>query len=110
MLPGCLALAVMICGWFYLFYSRAAHRLESLEHGPSHRLRMRLRRVCGLLMVLLGVGIYAGSYSVDQEKPALAYALIWSGVMMVLLIILILAMIDVRLTWKMWRNRPRAGS
>lgn len=95
-----------VAGWYYLFYSRAASRLAGVEgHAISLR-RQRLRQVGGFFMLLLAVGIFAGFNTFDPRTQASAFVLCWFAVFLLLLLIVILAMLDLRLTWRL-RNRPK---
>jgi hypothetical protein len=84
-------------GWYYMFYSRAAHRLEAIEAQHINRWRIGLRRVGGGLMMLLGILFFAGS----QNLAPIPYILVWTGVMLMLLLIVGLALVDLRLTWEL---------
>src|SRR4051794_41753592 len=46
-LPAILALLTGVAGWFYLFFSRAAHRLAGVEDDRLNRRRVRLRPIGG---------------------------------------------------------------
>ena len=105
------ALLVAAVGWYYLFYSRAAERLEGIEENRANRLRGILRRANAIIMLLMAIGIALGTLRMDQLTPE-QFILTWSGVMALLFIAVILAMIDVRLTVKLRRalrerNRPQ---
>ena len=106
-LTGILALLTGAAGWYYLFYSRAAHRLSGVEDERTNVTRVRLRRVAGAAMVLLGAALFAGFYTLDDsdQSPA-AFAILWLAVFALLILIVILAMIDVRLTHRL-RSRQR---
>jgi hypothetical protein len=99
-----------VAGWFYLFYSKAASRLAGME-TPSHlAMRIRLRRICGGALILLGTSVYAGSNAInDQTSPGL-YLGTWMGVMLLLLIVVSLAAADLyltRLLHRKLREKPR---
>lgn len=96
-----LALVTAAVGWNYMFHSRAAGRLDGIESERLNRRRVRLRRAGGVVLMLLGILFFAGS----QDVSAIAYLMIWSGVMLLLLIIVILALIDLRLTWQLQKSR-----
>ena len=66
-LPAILALLTGVAGWFYLFFSKAAHGLAGIEEDRLNRRRVRLRRVGGAVMLLLAVGFYLGFYAADSE-------------------------------------------
>lgn len=95
------AVLVSATGWYYLFYSRAAHKLEGIESERINRNRVRLRRVGGGLVTLLGVLFFAGC----QEISAVSFIVIWSGVMLLLLVICVMVLIDLRLSWDLQKRR-----
>ena len=99
------SLLIAIAGWYYMFYSRAAVMPGAIEAQPINRKRHRLRQVGGLVMFLLAIGFYSGSNTVDVERSALAFVLVWSGVMFLLLSIIVLVLMDLRLTWRLHHQR-----
>ena len=89
-------------GWYYMFYSRAAHRLERLEDRRINRSRIRCRRASGGMLSLMGVLIFVGSQPrFEPQSHPRTYMSIWTGVMLLLFLIVLLAMIDLRLTLKL---------
>ena len=105
-LPAIFSLLVGACGWYYLIYSRTAENLGGIEgHATSHR-RGRLRRIGGFLMLLLGVGISAGCYTFDSKGSPAGFLLTWIAVFVLLFLIVLFALLDLRLTAKLRRNRP----
>lgn len=106
-LPGIFALLVAIAGWFYMFYSRAAHRLATVEDDRINRRRILLRRVGGLSMVALGACFYAGYYATDREHPTRAFAMLWLIVLVLMMVILFLGLVDLRLTRKLREEQRR---
>jgi UDP-N-acetylmuramyl pentapeptide phosphotransferase/UDP-N-acetylglucosamine-1-phosphate transferase len=105
-LAGIVALLTSAAGWYYLFYSRAAQHLEGVEEQAMNARRVRMRRVGGVAMLLLGAFLYAGSYPFGDpaETPA-AFVAAWMTVFALLIAIVILAWIDVRLTRRMRERR-----
>jgi hypothetical protein len=103
-LPGILALLAAACGWYYMFYSKAAQRLSGIEGPEVNQKRVRLRRINGFIMLLFGVCFYAGIYSVDHTRPVL-FLLIWLGVVLLLFAIVALALLDLRITARLRRKR-----
>ena len=103
-LPAIFALLVGAIGWYYLFYSKAAARLGGIEDQRNNLWRGRLRRANAIIMLLLALGIAVGWYKFDWDRQPRQVALIWLGVMGLLLVFVVLAMIDVRLTWKLQRS------
>jgi hypothetical protein len=103
---GIFALLTGAAGWFYLFYSRAAHKLSEIEDERLNQKRILLRRIGGVAMLLLGACFFAGFSGLEDPRwPAAAVMGVWLGVFALLLVIVILAMIDVRLTYRLNRNR-----
>jgi peptidoglycan/LPS O-acetylase OafA/YrhL len=101
-----LALLVGIAGWFYLFYSRAAHRLAGLEESAANGRRRRLRRVNGLVMLVLAVLIYVG-FALDPHRQPGPFIAVWITVIPLLLVVVTLALIDMRLTADIRRRLRR---
>lgn len=99
------SLLVAAAGWYYMFYSRAVANLSSIEDEAINRRRLRLRRAGGFIMFLLAIALFAGFHSVDSATSAQAFVLVWLSVFVLLLSVLLLAMADLRLTWKLRRNR-----
>jgi hypothetical protein len=103
-----LSLMVAASGWYYLFYSRAAHRLEKLEDRRLNLSRIRCRRAAGGLLSIMGVLMFIGGQrQTEPEAHPRLYIGIWTGVMALLLVIVILAMIDLRLTLKIRQEQQR---
>jgi peptidoglycan/LPS O-acetylase OafA/YrhL len=88
-------------GWYYMFYSRAASMLEGVETQRINRRRVRLRRTGGGVMMALGILFFAGA----QGLSPVPYIAVWAGVMLLLLMIVALALIDLRLTWSLQKSR-----
>ena len=103
-LPAIFALLAGAAGWYYLFYSKAAHSLRSIEGERVNNQRMRLRRINGLMMLLLAVAFFAGFRTVDEKRSPAAFLLVWLAALLLLAIVVVLAMVDLRLTMKL-RNR-----
>lgn len=108
-LPGVLALLVATSGWFYMFYSRAAHKLEGIEANPVNRKRRRLRQVNGFVMMLLAIAFFAGSYTFDIDRAPLKYIGVWLAALVLLAAMVVLALLDVRMTVQL-RERRRNDS
>lgn len=101
------SLLIAAAGWYYMFYSRAAASLNGIEDENLNKRRQRLRQIGGFIMILLAVALYAGFHSVDPTTSAQAFLLIWFGVFVLLFAVLMLAMLDLRLTWRLrHRRRP----
>src|SRR5437764_3222269 len=103
------SLLVAAAGWYYMFYSRAAANLNGIEDEALNRRRHRLRRAGGLVMFLLAIALFAGFHSVDSATSAQGFVLVWISVFLLLLTVVLLALVDLRLTWKLRRRRQRSG-
>lgn len=101
------SLLVAAAGWYYMFYSRAATNLHGVEDERLNRRRQGLRRIGGFMMLLLAVAFYAGFNTVDADSSKEAFIAVWFSVFVLLLAIVLLAMVDLRLTWRL--RRPRRG-
>ena len=106
-LPGVLALLVGVAGWFYLFYSRAAANLSGIEDTKLNARRTSLRRVGAVVMLSLAVLIAVGSYGFDPEHPTARFFILWLVVIALLVMMMILGLIDVRLTYRLRRDFRR---
>jgi hypothetical protein len=92
-----------VAGWHYLFYSRAAQRLELIEATAINARRSRLRRVNGIALLLLAGCFYAG-IQMDPHRHPLIFLSLWCGVLVLLLLAITLAVIDLRLTSRIRRK------
>jgi hypothetical protein len=101
------ALLVAAAGWFYLFYSKAAHHLANVEDAPLNARRVRLRRGGGFLLIVLAMLLYVGSAVVDWDKPTVWFLITWVSVMLLLAVVTLLALLDLRLTRQLRRRRKR---
>jgi hypothetical protein len=106
-LHGLLALTIAAAGWYYMFYSRAASDLVEVEGTALNLRRVRLRRLGGFFMLLLGVGIFAGFFTVSWDRPNIGFLAVWLGVCFMVLAILVLGIVDLRLTWQLRQARMR---
>jgi hypothetical protein len=108
-LPAIFALLLGAAGWYYLFYSAAAQKLLEVE-GPVRNLqRVRLRRMNGLLMLALALMLAVGVYGFDPDEAGIAFALTWLAVILLLGGIVILALLDIRLTRQLKPPGPPKG-
>ena len=92
----------------------AAQRLEQIEDQHSNRMRGRLRRINAIVMLLMAVGIAFGISRYDRPGFELHFVLTGLAVLLLLLLCVVLALIDVRLTYKPrsrlhGQTRRRAG-
>ena len=103
-LPAIFSLLVAAAGWFYMFYSRAAHRLGEFEQDQRNLRRIRLRRVGGFMMFCLAIAFFIGFQPYVEDSRG-AFLVVWMLVMFLLLAIVVLGLIDLRLTWQL--RKPR---
>jgi hypothetical protein len=106
-LPALFALVVAAVGWYYMFYSTAAVRLGEVEPHPLNTMRCRLRRIGGFFMLLLAVCFFALFFTVDMSRPTLGFFFVFLATFLVLGTIVVLALVDLRLTWKLRRAQQR---
>src|SRR5437867_2245308 len=99
-LPAIFALLVGAVGWYYLFYSKAATRLGGIEEQRANRLRGLLRRINAILMLSIALGIALIMYKFNTEQTKAEGAIALLAVLLLTLAMVILGLIDVRLTWK----------
>ena len=112
-LAGIFSLLVAAAGWYYMFYSRAAQKLATIEGTKANRRRVTLRRINGATMCALAVVMYVGVAALtrqDEHGPRPDIKL-FAGMMfaLVLLIIalLVLGLMDLRLTRDLRRRYQR---
>jgi len=108
-LTSIFSLLVAAAGWYYMFYSRAALKLSPVEGEHRNRLRQRFRQANGFVMFLLAVALYAGFNTVDPQVSAQTFLTVWFCVFVLLLVIVLLAMVDVRMTWRLRHHRRQAA-
>jgi drug/metabolite transporter (DMT)-like permease len=96
-----LDMLIGVAGWYYLFYSKAAVRLGGIEEPAINQRRQRLRRINGMVMLLLAASFYAGVFTVNIEHTPQVFAAVWLSVLVLLLVIVVLAVADLRLTSKL---------
>jgi hypothetical protein len=104
------ALLTAAAGWFYLFYSRAAHNLAGVEGTADNRARVLLRRFGGVCMIALGVCFFMGFNTFTPEERPTAFVTTWFAVFLLLGTTIVLALIDVRLTLRLRRKRDAAAA
>ena len=104
------SLIVGAIGWYYLFYSQASQKLLAIEDQQTNHRRGVLRRINAIVMLLLALGIAFGTFKFEPDKYPREFVIIWSGVMLLLLVFIGLALFDLRLTMKLRRAlRERRG-
>ena len=105
-LAGIFALITAAAGWFYMFYSGAAKRLQGIENQRLNARRVVLRRVGGAAMFLLGVFFFAGFYAFEDPKRSPSkFLAVWLTVFALLILVIVLAMVDLRLTRQLRANQ-----
>ena len=109
-LPGILALLIAIAGWFYMFYSRAAANLGGVEDEALNVRRIRMRRVGGFVMLLLAVAFFMLFYTFDSDDQAVQFVVTLLAVLVLLCMILVLGLIDLRLTLRLRRSARKRDS
>jgi hypothetical protein len=107
-----LALLIAVAGWHYLFYSTAANRLAAVEEERLNRRRVRLRRVGGIVLLVLGPTFFAGFRTLQPETSfePMTFVALWLSVLGLIGAMVILALIDVRLTLKLRKHREAAAA
>lgn len=105
---------VALIGAYYLVNASAVNWLGNLEGQGVNRIRVRLRRVNGVVLLLMSVALYLGVsrlLQIRQGEPAgLVAPLAWIATLPLLLAMLVLAMLDVRLTRSLKRNLLREAA
>src|SRR5690242_10906856 len=71
-----LSLLIGIAGWYYLLYSRAAHRLSVIEAEQPNARRIILRRVNGGAMIVLAVLLYVATHGIEVDERPAAFAVV----------------------------------
>ena len=104
-LVGGFSLLILAAGWYYLFYSPAARNLAGIENPRRNALRIRLRRINGLLMMLLAISFYGALRAIDRQQASPMMAVWVFAVPLLLMAILVLALVDLRLTQRMRDDR-----
>lgn len=105
-----LCLLVAIAGWHYLFHSKAARHLNTIETSTLNARRVFLRRTNGALLLVLAALLYLGLRIVNSHDRPREFILLWLGALALLLCIVMLALIDLRLTFKLRASRPNSDS
>ena len=90
------------CGWYYL---RGAHGRDATLGGLSGQ--RPWRKLGAGICVLVAVMFVLGVYLVDIPDHPRAYALYWAVILGLLLWLCVLAVKDVKYTWRLLRERPR---
>ncbi len=107
LLTGLFSLMISAAGWYYLLYSKAAHKLARIEDTAINTRRIMLRRFGGTLLILLAMLLYVGSNVISWEPPTVWFAVVWIGVMVLVGAVTMLALVDLRLTNQLRQRRKR---
>ena len=83
-LTAILAVLTGIAGWYYLFYSDAAHRLEAIEQRYANQRRIIFRKINGLVLLVLAVLLYVGTYAIDDQLHPSSFAGVWLTIVVLL--------------------------
>ena len=106
-LAAAFSFVVAAAGWYYTLYAREQGGVTGEAAGRINRSRQRLRRFGGVVMMALAICLFAGFWSVDWETPTWAFVGIWVSVMALLGAIVVLGILDLRLTWKLHKVRRK---
>jgi hypothetical protein len=107
-IPTIFSLLCAGAGWYYLMHAGSAAKLGSYERPADNLLRIRLRRWGGILLVMIAIAFYIGFRVADADGNGVVVALSMLTVIVLLPIVLLLALVDMKLTRKMresFRNR-----
>jgi hypothetical protein len=108
-MAGIFALLTGAAGWYYLFYSRAAAKLSDIEDQRLNSRRVFLRRIGGVAMLLLGGFFFAGFYGLDDPHWSRGALMgVWLTVFVLLILVIVLAMFDLRLTYRLRGRQKRS--
>jgi hypothetical protein len=102
-LVSAFSLLVAAAGWYYMTHPHPALRLATIEQTRVNALRIRLRRICGAVTLFVGIGFFAGFRAVDVENNPHGFVAIWLCELALLVVMVTLAMVDVRLTLRLRR-------
>ena len=102
--PGIFSLIVGATGWYYLLYSKSAGNLAGIEGNAINLKRQKLRRGGGLFLFLLAIFMYTGC-EIDPSTHKFIFLFSWLAVVLLLFVTVLLALIDVRLTNRLRRDK-----
>lgn len=108
-IPTVFSLLCAAAGWYYLMHAGSAAKLGEFERPADNQMRIRLRRWGGILMVLIAAAFYIGFRVADAEGNGVVVAVCMLAVVVLLPIVLLLALVDMRLTRKMRENFRNKG-
>ena len=109
-IPAIFCVLTAAAGWFYLFYSRGAHRLAQIENERVNQARIRLRRFGAAVMILLAIAFAVGYYGTNVREPTARFAIAWGCVAILMPVMLGIGLADLRLTRKLRRIALRSVS
>lgn len=91
-------------GLFYIVRPTGAERIAGIESASRNRLRHRLRRVCGLVLIALGLAIFWGVLELRRTPPTVQVFIAWFVVLIMLILAIWLAVIDAYMTHRTYKN------
>lgn len=96
-----------IAGVYYLLRPIAEDDAADFEEGRLQVRRVRYRRVGGAAMTGLGILLYVGTHMPDAAERPRVFLNVWLGVLALLGMIVILALVDLRITLRLRSQRRR---
>ena len=108
------SLPVALVGAYYLVNAGAVQWLGDLEGSHPNQVRVRLRRANGVVMLLVSLALYLGiarTFGRETDEPVSVLApLAWVATLPLLMMMLVLAWLDMRLTRKLRRDLLRKAA
>ncbi len=108
------SLPVALIGAYYLVNASSVGWLGDLEGQNANRVRVRLRRANGIVMLLLSVALYLGIARVfdlgPDESVGQVAPIAWIATLPLLFMMVLLAWLDMRLTRKLKRDLFRKAA
>lgn len=105
------SLPIAVVGIYYLVWASTAAELESVEGHRINRLRVRLRRLNGLILVLVAMAMYLlvsrSMFLETGERPGLVGPIALLAMIPLVFVMSVLAYLDLYLTRKLGQNLPR---
>ena len=105
------SLPVALVGAYYVVNASAVDWLGGVEGPRANRVRVRLRRANGVVMLLMSLALYLGiarSFGREADEPVSIVApLAWVATLPLLMLMLVFAWLDMRLTRKLKRDLLR---
>ncbi|MFT3788601.1 MAG: hypothetical protein QM770_20920 [Tepidisphaeraceae bacterium] len=98
---------VVAAGVYYFRNTTASDRLIGVEPDANNRLRRSLRRVNGVLMLLLAGAFFWGSIEMERRSSPTRFIVAWLLVIGLVIATMALAVVDVWLTGKLRRSHRK---